>query len=268
VRKAVILARGLGQRMRTADADAGLSAPQAAVANTGLKAMMPVGRPFLDYSLSALADAGYQDICLVIGPEHQVIRDHYTVSAPPRRLRIHFALQSEALGTANAVLAAEEFVNKEDFLTINSDNYYPLSALRALRMLKEPGVALFEPGRLIAEGIPREKIRRFATCKVDSEGYLERITEKPSEMEFTSTEEEVLVSLNCWRFPATILDACRRVPLSSRGEYELPDAVETAMKYFDIRFRVVRCQEGVLDLSSRGDVAIVARKLAGVAANP
>src|SRR2546422_8404795 len=59
--KAVILARGLGTRMRRSDPTAVLDARQAAVAETGVKAMIPVGRPFLDYSLSALADAGYRD---------------------------------------------------------------------------------------------------------------------------------------------------------------------------------------------------------------
>ena len=55
--KAVILARGLGTRMRVQDAAAGLSADQAAVAATGIKALMPIDRPFLDYVLGALAEA-------------------------------------------------------------------------------------------------------------------------------------------------------------------------------------------------------------------
>ncbi len=56
--KAVILARGLGTRMRRDDAGAELSAEQASLADSGMKAMIPVGRPFLDYVLSGLADAG------------------------------------------------------------------------------------------------------------------------------------------------------------------------------------------------------------------
>ena len=55
--KAVILARGLGKRMRQADEHASLDPKQAAVADQGIKAMIPIGRPFLDYVLSALADA-------------------------------------------------------------------------------------------------------------------------------------------------------------------------------------------------------------------
>ena len=63
--RAVILARGLGTRMRRSDAEADLSDDQAAVAATGVKALIPIGRPFLDYVLSALADAGIVSVCLV-----------------------------------------------------------------------------------------------------------------------------------------------------------------------------------------------------------
>lgn len=75
--RAVILARGLGTRMRKAVQAAGLSEAQAAVAQTGVKALMPIKRPFLDYVLSALADAGWRRVCLVIGPEHDALRSYY-----------------------------------------------------------------------------------------------------------------------------------------------------------------------------------------------
>jgi len=100
-----------------------LDPAQEAAAVTGLKAMISFGRPFLDYVLNALADAGLKEVCLVIGPEHGEVRDYYTRTAPPRRLRVVFAIQEEPRGTADAVLAAEEFTAGEEFLVINSDNY-------------------------------------------------------------------------------------------------------------------------------------------------
>ncbi len=48
VSKAVVLARGLGTQMRREDAGAALDDAQAAVAARGVKAMIPIGRPFLD----------------------------------------------------------------------------------------------------------------------------------------------------------------------------------------------------------------------------
>lgn len=93
--KAVILARGLGKRMRRADSDASLDGRQQAVAETGIKALIPIGRPFLDYVLSGLADAGYRRVCLVVAPDHEVIRRYYQEEIRPERVSIEFAVQPE-----------------------------------------------------------------------------------------------------------------------------------------------------------------------------
>src|SRR6185437_14843630 len=161
VQKAVILARGLGKRMRSADLSAGLSDEQLHAADAGVKAMIPVGRPFLDYVLSALADAGIRKICLVIGPEHSAIRER-------------------AIGTANALLSAREFAGNDSFLSLNSDNYYPVEVFKALRALGEPGLPAFEKQSLLRESnIPEERLRAYALLRIGEFGYLTEIVEKP-----------------------------------------------------------------------------------------
>ena len=238
------------------------------MAERGLKAMIPFGRPFLDYGLSMLADAGYKEVCLVIGPEHGAVEHYYRVEAPPRRLRVHFAIQREPRGTADALLAAEQFVSGEDFVCMNSDNLYPVAALERLRELDESGVPLFDRETLLAKGnISAEKIRKYAICEVSDDGYLRGIVEKPDDSLCNAASGQ-LISMNCWRFSADIFEVCRKTPLSPRGEYELPVAVGQAIQRFGMRFRVVRCFEGVLDLSSRADVATVGEKLGGLLANP
>jgi dTDP-glucose pyrophosphorylase len=266
--KAVVLARGLGTRMRESDGTARLEPRQEEAAASGVKAMISFGRPFLDYVLSALADAGLTEVCLVIGPEHSAVREHYTLTAPPRRIRVAFAIQPEPRGTADAVLAAEKFAGADDFLVINSDNLYPVSALVGLAALSEPGAALFERDALIAgSNIPAARIASFAVCEVGPDGYLEAIREKPDAGTLASLGPEAPVSMNCWRFSSAIFAACRRVPLSPRGELELPMAVNAAIAE-GVRFKVVRCREGVLDLSRRGDIEAVAEKLRGIRADP
>ncbi len=269
VRKAVILARGLGSRMRREDGTAALDPAQASVAATGVKAMIPIGRPFLDYVLSELADAGYEEACLVIGPEHGAVRDYYTVESPPRRIRVAFAIQQRPLGTADALVAAESFAEDEDFLVVNSDNYYPLSALEGLRRLSEPGAALFARQTLLSESnIEPERIRSFAVCAVGPDGYLTGILEKPDAAALEAAGPDPLISMNCWRFSPAIFGPCRATPLSPRGEKELPRAVHEAVTARRIRIRVVRCEGGVLDLSRRADIAAVTERLAGVEAAP
>src|SRR6185295_5717298 len=89
--QAVILARGLGTRMRARGAGERLSAEQEQAASAGAKGMIPIGRPFLDYVISALADGGITDVVLVIGSEQREVREYFTRTAPPKRVRISFA---------------------------------------------------------------------------------------------------------------------------------------------------------------------------------
>ena len=263
IHKAVILARGLGTRMRRADDGVALDAGQAEAAAAGVKALIPVGRPFLDYVLGSLADAGYRDVCLVIGPEHEAVRERYTRELELARLRVHFAVQQEPRGTADAVVAAEGFAAEDDFLVINSDNLYPVRVLRALRELPGPGLALFSGRALVrAGGIPAERLRAFSVVVTDAQGFLTDIVEKPDEATFASFGDDPPVSMNCWRLPPAIFAACRAVAPSQRGELELPDAVRLAVSR-GVRFAAVRSDEGVLDLTRRADIASVAERLRG-----
>ena len=165
VTRAVILARGLGTRMRRADPSAAVDDDQAAVAETGVKAMIPVGRPFLDFVISGLADARFTDICLVIGPEHGQLRERYTREIPTERVRIRFAIQERPLGTADAVLAARGFTADEPFVVLNSDNYYPVDVLRALREQGAPALPGFDREGLVRGGnIDAATLRRLVAA--------------------------------------------------------------------------------------------------------
>jgi glucose-1-phosphate thymidylyltransferase len=263
--KAVILARGLGKRMRQADERATIDAHQAAVADQGIKAMIPIGRPFLDYVLSALADAEYHEICLVIGPEHAAVRDYYERSDLLDRVRVTLAIQERPIGTANAVLAAEAFAGDDRFLVMNADNYYPVAAYTALRDLGEPGLIAFDREALIADGhIPPERILKFALLDIGEDGYLRRIVEKPDEATARAMADVRAVSMNVWCFDAGIFDPCRTVAPSPRDELELPYAVQHAIDAYGRRFHAVPMAAPVLDLSSRGDIAGVAERLSGL----
>ena len=89
-------------------------------------------------------------------------------------------------------------------------------------------------------------------------GSSRAIVEKPPGVGGASGR--VLLSMNLWRFSPAIFEACRRVPLSTRGERELPQAVAWAIANRSERFRAVPCADGVLDLSTRADVAPWSRR--------
>jgi len=263
--KAVVLARGLGTRMKAEDAAQKLGADQLAAARSGVKALVPIGgRPFLDYVLSALADAGCSQICLVIGPEHHLLKERYLSVTPPRRFKVAFAIQEKPRGTGDAVLAAEAFADGQEFLMINSDNYYPQEALRALVTLGHPGAVLFTPEGLSARSnIEPARMEAFALAMVGADGGLDGLIEKPDEATIRSMGAARLVSMNCWRFPPAIFEACRTLAPSARGELEITDAV-TALIARGHRLEVLSSDAGVLDLSSRGDIPPVIESLRGV----
>jgi len=264
--RALVLARGLGRRMRKDDHGVQLTADQQRAAEAGLKALMPIdGRPFLDYVLGSLADAGLRSVGLVIGPGADPVRSHYANLTTP--VSLDFIVQPEARGTADAVLAAEDWAEDAPFLALNADNLYPVQVLRDLVALQEPGLPVFDREDLIASSnIPPERVQSFALLEVD-DGVLTRIVEKPTDADMPGAGEPMLVSMNCWRFDSRIFSACRDVEPSPRGEFELPIAVGLALRR-GVQFRAVPARGPVLDLSRRADTAEVARRLRGAPLAP
>jgi glucose-1-phosphate thymidylyltransferase len=293
-RQAVILARGLGTRMRAGDPGARLTDAQRQAADSGHKAMMPIhGRPFLDYLLGAIAEAGVTRVALIVAPDHDEWRRYYEETARPSRIGVTFLVQPEARGTADAVLVTDSWTEGRPFLVMNADNLYPVAALKDLAALDEPGLPAFDADDLVrTSNIPPDRIASFALLDIDESGYLRQIVEKPvigprpsaighrpsvlghrpspiapRPSAIGHRPSVIAISMNLWRFDARIFDACRDVPRSIRGEFELPEAVALALTR-GVRFRAIPARGPVLDLSRRADAADVERRLSGAEARP
>ena len=259
-RVAVVLARGLGTRMRASSAaGSGLTSQQATAAASGYKALMPIGEHrLIDYSLSALADAGIERAVLVVGPEHEDFRRHID-SLERTRLTIDLAVQVNPLGTADAVLSAEAAVGEESFLMVNGDNYYPRQVLHDLARHRGNALAGFDRAALVAESnIPAERIAAFAIVRA-RDGALEEIVEKPAAEVVRAAGAHAPVSMNAFRFTPEIFAACRRIAPSPRGELEIVDAVRALPGPVS----VLAATGGVLDLSRREDIREVEARLSG-----
>ncbi len=254
--KAVILARGLGTRMRAEVPELSLTADQERLAGAGIKALIPVagGKTLLELISQTLTTAGFTNIFAVIGPEHGAIRDFCTTKG----LNISFVVQNEPLGTADAVLAAEGCIDSDElFLVVNSDNLYPVESLRKLRETNCPALLAFDREALVERSnIDVERIAKFATIEIDDRGFLRRVIEKPNDDGLAP-----LVSMNAWLFSPAIFAACRAIRLSERGELEITSAVQYAIDELGEEFVAVETDEGVLDLSSRSDIETVGQFL-------
>lgn len=242
-----------------------LTRDQSTWADEGLKALVPFhGWPFIAYTLSALAAAGIDEVCVVVRPGRDPVRSMVERLAT-RRLRVSWAEQTVARGTADALRSAESQVGATDFLVINGDNYYSPVTLARMAHAPIPSMAGFLPATIAGarpEGAAR--LALYALARADPRGHLVGFVEKPAVDPQVVSVPRTYVSMQCWRLDAAVFDACRTLRPSPRGELELPDAVLAAAEATDRPVHVVPVDEDVLDLSRRQDIPFVERALVGV----
>lgn len=131
--------------------------------------------------MSALADAGIEQVVLVVGPAPDPIRAHFTTS-PPRRVTMAYAEQPVPIGTADAVVRAAAVVNEPAFLVLNADNYYPVAAYAALAAESRAGTVAFDRDVLVRDGnIDADRVRAYAVLDVGDDETLRGIVEKPGD---------------------------------------------------------------------------------------
>ena len=122
-RKAMILAAGLGQRMRPLTDH--LPKPM----------LCAGGKPLLQYHLEALAKAGVHDVIINLAYLGDKIRS-FVGSGERFDLSVSYSEEPEPLETAGALLNALPLLGNEPFLLINGDVWtdYPLEQLATLNL--------------------------------------------------------------------------------------------------------------------------------------
>lgn len=268
ITKAVILARGLGTRMQKRSNGLDLDPALEEYADRGWKPFIPIlgGKSILEYTIHFLRDAGLKDICIVMGPEHEVIKEHYIKLARSLGdVSISFAIQEKPLGTANAVYSAKNFVEDDSFIVLNGDNLYPRDAFGILREQEEEicYVVGFEKEALVKNSnFDEKRIKAFAVIEIDDHWNLVRIIEKPDDPEKYRTRWGLFINMNLWRFTPDIFWACERVrPHPVRNEYELTMAAQLLIDEGVVPVKVIPIKAGVLDLTYRSDIPAVIERL-------
>ena len=128
--------------------------------------------------------------------------------------------------------------------------------------MPEPGLAASGRAALRADGrCPSERPAQYALLDIGADGYLPRIVEKPTPEAAAAFGADPFVSMNVWVFGPDVFRACREVPPSARGEYEIPLAVQWAIDHHGLRARALPFHLPVLDLSRRADIARVTERL-------
>jgi len=272
IERAVILARGMGKRMRRSLSNLKLDPMVRKFAEKGWKPFVPIaGRPFIEYQLHELARMRIRELCLVVGPEHLELEEYFERIEKALGLRIRLAIQEKPLGTADALLASKSVIGDNEFILLNGDNFYPRSAIDALIKPEADGcyVVGFELKTLIEQSnFTPERIKSFSVIVADDNLNLVRVIEKPSNPEAYKTKYGILVSMNLWRFNSKIYEACSRIePHPIRGEYELTSAVQYMVDHGIEKVKVIPVKSYVLDLTYASDIEAVENILRRVVEN-
>jgi glucose-1-phosphate thymidylyltransferase len=184
------------------------------ITHTSAKQLVPVAnRPVLFYGIEAMAQAGIDDVGVIIAPE---TGDEIRAAAGDGArfgVRLTYIVQEEPAGLAHAVLTAEPFLGDEPFVMYLGDNLlqggigelvetFRRSAPDALILLtpvpdpEHYGVAELRDGRVVA------------------------LAEKPPQ------PKTDLALVGVYMFTPVIHEAARAIRPSARGELEITDAIQ------------------------------------------
>jgi D-glycero-alpha-D-manno-heptose 1-phosphate guanylyltransferase len=107
--EAIILAGGKGTRLK-------------GICEDLPKPMMPVcGKPFIEYLLNMLINAGIKHTILAVGYKHDIIESYFGRAF--KSMQLTYAVEESPLGTGGAVAGAMLRAESDDILVLNGDSY-------------------------------------------------------------------------------------------------------------------------------------------------
>jgi glucose-1-phosphate thymidylyltransferase len=205
--KGLILSGGKGTRLRP-------------ITHTSAKQLVPVAnKPVLFYGIEAMAEAGIEDVGIIVAPETGAEIEQVVGDGSRFGLRITYVPQDEPLGLAHAVLTAEPFLGASPFVMYLGDNLLQGGISDLVSAFRE-----HEPDALILlTPVPDPEnygVAELAPAPAGETGRVLRLVEKPDQ---PATD---LALVGVYMFTAQVHDAARAIEPSARGELEITDAIQ------------------------------------------
>jgi glucose-1-phosphate thymidylyltransferase len=203
--QAVVLAAGEGTRLRPLTEDKP-------------KGMVEVdGTPILTHCFEQLIELGAEELLVVVGYKKQYIINHYEDEF--RGVPITYTHQREQKGLAHALLTVEDDI-EDDFMLMLGDNIFQANLGDVVDRQRS---SQYDAAFLVEE-VPWDEASRYGVCDTNENGEIVDVVEKPED------PPSNLVMTGFYTFTPAILDACRLVQPSDRGEYEISDAIDLLIK--------------------------------------
>lgn len=224
--KGVILAGGSGTRLH----------PLTKVTS---KQLLPVyDKPMIYYPLTTLILAGVNEVLVITRPEDAPSFKALLGDGSELGISISYAEQEKPAGLAQAPLIAEDFLQGEGFCLILGDNFLYGSGLgRKLQDLES-----IEGATVFAYKVSDPT--QYGVVELDSNGKPVSIEEKPK------TPKSDLAIPGLYFFDKDIVDICRALNPSSRGELEITDAIKEYMYRGKLSVEVLPIGTAWLDMGS------------------
>jgi dTDP-glucose pyrophosphorylase len=199
--QAVILAAGRGTRMRELTAD--LPKPMIEVR----------GKPVLQHIVEGLRDAGVGQLLLVVGYRADAVRDFFG-DGSRHNVAIQYVTQTVQDGTGRVVELARDFVGNSPFILAYGDILVDPANYKSLVDVPNEVEAILTVTR-------GEDVSKGGAVFVNDEMELVDLREKPKPGEPTSP----WYNAGLYAFRESIFEFTAKLQPSSRGEYELTDAI-------------------------------------------
>jgi len=231
--KAVILAAGEGRRLEP-------------LTNRRPKPMIPVAnRPLLEYVVESVADAGLEEVVLVVGYRRERIQTYFG-DGDDWGVDIEYAVQENQLGTGHAILQAEPHVD-EQFLVLNGDGIIEGRLVEEL-VAASRGTG---PGTDAVMAVTRtDQPSGYGVVQLEGD-RVASVTEKPRAEESPSD----IVNAGAYAFHPCIFDAIRDTPFDEHGEQVVTATIGRLID--DDRVRALRYDGRWVDVSHLWDVVRV-----------
>ena len=271
----IILAAGLSSRMKKSVSSKNLSKRSIEQANSIDKGLIVIdknGRPLIHYLLINAKSAGFKVIYLVIGQNSDSFKSYFDENKYDG-LDIEFAVQYleknklKPSGTADALFQAiTQFpiLKSSNFCVCNSDNLYSAKALRSIRSTSFSNAFISYDKSFL--NFSSAKVSSFSILKLNKNGYLVNILEKPTTKDFDLFKDnggKIRVSMNLFKFNGSVFyDYLKNCPFDVlRNEKELPTAVLNLAKDQPSSVYGIPFEEHVPDLTSKDDIIVLNKLL-------